>query len=179
MPLHVTITPEQVDGACMYCGWSTKVHRVFIEAGEHSGTSPELCNVCLNQHMGIIHAILEAPEKPSGAHPPTKAVRRAVLKQAKDMVALAGGQIQKASGAMVGAKGDHRVPGVIRGEQKLTTKRSRVIKREELDKIRGECLNGEKPYFHLRFVHPVTLAAEDDWVLIPLEDWEHAKHAAD
>lgn len=72
-------------------------------------------------------------------------------------------------------KGDVRKPGVLRGEAKATTKKSFILKRETLDKIRGECVGAERPFVHVMFINPHTLAREDDWILLPLEDWAHNK----
>jgi hypothetical protein len=66
-----------------------------------------------------------------------------------------------------------RKAGELRGEAKATTKKSFTLTREILDKIRSECVGAERPFVHLKFLNPHTLASEDDWIIIPLEDWTH------
>lgn len=78
---------------------------------------------------------------------------------------------------MPSAKGDVRRKGALRGEMKSTEKGSFIIKRSVLDKIRGECVGAEKPFVTVRFIHPITMATEDEWVIIPIEHWEHNKNA--
>jgi hypothetical protein len=47
-----------------------------------------------------------------------------VARQERETAELIGGNVQKASGAMLAAKGDVRLKGVLRGEMKSTEKKS-------------------------------------------------------
>ena len=174
MPLQVTMTEEVFWGGCSNCehvGWVT---RFFVEAQMHSGNTPALCTSC----KGVPRrTVLDEPPQDKGPRPPSRQRRRMVNKQERETAELIGGRVQKASGAMASAKGDVRLKGVLRGEMKSTEKRSFILKREVLDKIRGECVGAERPFLSVRFIHPITMAAEDEWVVIPIEHWEHNKNA--
>jgi hypothetical protein len=103
-------------------------------------------------------------------------MRRSVKRQEMEVAELIGGRMQCASGALAGYKGDVRKKGELRGEMKQTGKASITLKREVLDKIRSECVGRERPFVGLRFVNPHTMATEDEWVAIPIEDWDAANH---
>lgn len=122
-------------------------------------------------HTAILQEIETAGP---GSHPPSRRLRkradRTELKVAEDI----GGRKQKASGALPHAKGDVRLRGKHRVEIKTCTLKGYHIKREDLDKIRGEAAFGEKPAFVVEFVDKFTLKREDRWVLIPYEDWHEA-----
>jgi hypothetical protein len=69
-----------------------------------------------------------------------------VSRQERETAELIGGRVQKASGAMLSAKGDVRLKGVLRGEMKSTEKKSFILKRAVLDKIRSECVGGRSRF---------------------------------
>jgi hypothetical protein len=175
MSSTLTLATDFNNCACEDCGVVTEVIRFFFMSGDSSGYSPFLCPACLIKNS-VRDVPMYVPEKESNQKPPTRQRRKTVQKHEREMATLIGGRTQKASGALASAKGDVRCKGVLRGEMKSTVKRSFTIKREILDKIRSECTGIEKPFVALRFMHPQTLAAEDDWVLIPLEHWEHGNH---
>ena len=171
------MTPELLWGECDNCHQhSGDLQRYFIEIGEHSGNGPSLCPTCRRDRT--LDAALESSDGPTGARPPSRQRRRAVTRQERETAKLIGGYVQKASGALSYAKGDVRLKGVLRGEMKSTEKKSFILKRAVLDKIRSECLGAEKPFLTVRFINPLTMATEDEWVVIPIEDWEHSKYAA-
>ena len=136
------------------------------------GDSPYLCPQCL--YKTALGVELTGPPQDRGAKPPSKNLRKAAQRQEKEMAELIGGKRQKGSGAVPSHKSDVRLKGKLRGETKLTTKKAFTLKRAVLDKIRSECVGAERPFVGLRFVNPCTMAVEDEWVIIPLEDWEHA-----
>lgn len=171
MPLQVMMTEETVVGVCEGCGRTDHLQRFFVETKEHSGNTPALCLRC--RQGAPIRADLADAEQSAGPRPPSRRRRKAVSRQERETAELIGGRVQKASGAMLSAKGDVRLKGVLRGEMKSTEKKSFILKRAVLDKIRSECVGGEKPFLTVRFIHPVTMATEDEWVLIPIENWEH------
>lgn len=175
MPIQVVLTPECIEGICDKCGCPSEVSRLFIEAGDFSGHSPSLCIACADT-THILKASLEDAPKLTGPRPPSRQRRKAVMRQERQTAELIGGRTQKASGVMASAKGDVRLKGILRGEMKSTEKKSFVLKREILDKIRSECMGAERPFVTVRFIHPITLATEDEWVIIPIEHWEHKCH---
>lgn len=180
MPVSMTMTKEVIGpDLCERCGAPSEIlTRFYIEAGRDlRGHSPALCPHCQAVEDDTQRFELDAPPEEKGPRPPSRQLRKASQRQELETASLIGGRRQKASGACVGSKGDVRLAGVLRGEEKLTKAGSITIKREWLDKIRSECTGREKPFLHVRFINPITLAAEDDWVMIPIEDWEHSNAA--
>lgn len=176
MSLQVSLVPELREGACdRCCGGPTTTQRFYIEVGDNRCETPWLCRDC---HMTPTRTELQEPPQERGPKPPSRQRRKAVDRQERETATLIGGYKQKASGAMSSAKGDVRLKGALRGEMKSTEKASFVLKRAVLDKIRGECVGAERPFVTVRFISPLTLATEDEWVVIPIEDWEHNRHAA-
>lgn len=117
-------------------------------------------------------AVLEIPEPPPPRGISTrlrKAARRAEVEVASDI----GGRRQPGSGNQPGAKGDVRLRGAHRIEQKVTTSKSYRVTLKDLNKIRAEAQGKEKPAFIIKFLNP-QLRQEDRWVLVPYEDWYEA-----
>lgn len=98
--------------------------------------------------------------------------RRAAIKQEEQVAQLHGGHRNKGSGSVSHRKGDARIRHKYRIENKFTTKQEIRLKREDLMKIRSECTPGECPVFQIDFKAPGTLKTEDQWVLVPLKEWE-------
>ena len=92
-------------------------------------------------------------------------------KQERRVAEGVGGRAQCGSGALPGNKGDGRVYGRLRIENKFTTKKSYSVKRSDLDKIRAECQGRETPVFQIDFRDPTFNRLEDSWVLIPEQVW--------
>jgi len=97
--------------------------------------------------------------------------RRLSKKQERRVAEGVGGRAQCGSGALPGNKGDGRVYGRLRIENKFTTKKSYSVKRSDLDKIRAECQGRETPVFQIDFRDPAFNRLEDSWVLIPEQVW--------
>jgi hypothetical protein len=171
VPLHL-IPEVSSEHPCANCGAHGAVIRFYVELADLRGETAYVCRNCVG-HM-VQQAELEGPPQEWGARPPSRQMRKTSQRQEREMAQLIGGRRQKGSGALVGDKGDVRLQGVLRGEMKLTSKRSFSLTREVLDKIRSECVGRERPFVGLRFINPDTHATEDEWVVIPLEDWEHA-----
>lgn len=115
--------------------------------------------------------IEQADLKPA-RQPPSKKDRRLSRKQEHRIAEDIGGRRQPGSGSQDHAKGDVRKKGAFRIEAKYTRAKQFTLKREELDKISGECGHGEKPAFQVDFLNNVTGRVEDSWVVIPYEDWK-------
>jgi hypothetical protein len=176
--LQTRMTPEFSHGYCESCRLGPdNLLRYYIEAGDYHGNTQWLCETCRRCEAVSLQAELEEPPRLTGSRPPSRSRRRAVARQERETAELVGGRVQKASGAVLSAKSDVRLKGVLRGEMKSTEKKSFILKREVLDKIRSECVGMEKPFLSLRFINPLTMAAEDEWVVIPIEHWEHNKNA--
>lgn len=109
---------------------------------------------------------------PQAAKVNKKRLRRAAIKQEEQVAQKHGGHRNKGSGSISYLKGDARIRHKYRIENKFTTKQEIKVTRGDLLKIRSECTPGECPVFQIDFKTPGTLKTEDQWVLVPLKEWE-------
>ncbi len=116
-------------------------------------------------------AILEA-EKPKGASPPTRAMKRLSQKQERRNAEMLGGRVQPGSGSSSRAKGDVRKFGEYRGESKFTFAASFSLTREVLEKINAECKHGEKPILFLDYKNRATGKTHGSYVVLHETDFE-------
>ncbi len=116
-------------------------------------------------------AVLEA-EKPKGAAPPTRAMKRLSVKQERRNAELLGGRTQPGSGSSNRAKGDVRKFGEWRGESKFTFASSYSLTREVLEKINAECKHGEKPLLFLDFKNKGNGKTHGSYVVMHESDFE-------
>lgn len=103
-------------------------------------------------------------------------MRRAATQQERETAEALGGYRQTGSGARQGYKGDGRVFGRFRIENKFTTRLSFSVKLRELTKIRAECAAQEVPIFDVQFKEKGTLKTVEHWALIP---WSELKKYAE
>ena len=106
-----------------------------------------------------------------------KRIKRSSMQQEQKSAEALGGRRQSGSGARPGHKGDGRVRGRFRFENKFTTAESFRVKHAELRKARAECEGLEVPVFDVQFKEKVTLRTIDNWVLVPREHWEKLANA--
>lgn len=106
-----------------------------------------------------------------------KRIKKASMQQEQQSAEALGGRRVSGSGARPGHKGDGRVPGRFRIENKFTTAASFSVKHSELRKIRAECEGLEVPVFDVQFKEKVTLRTIDNWVLVPRDHWEKLANA--
>lgn len=122
------------------------------------------------EHKGLLFP----PEQPPPAAPvkrmTKKRQRKLAQKQEQRVAAGVGGQATSSSGTS-GDKGDGRVYGRYRIENKYTRAKSYRVTRADLQKIRSECVYPEQPAFQVDFRHPTTQRVEESWVLIPEQEW--------
>lgn len=116
-------------------------------------------------------AVLE-PEKPKGASPPTRRMKRLSQKQERRNAELLGGRTQPGSGSSSRAKGDVRKFGEWRGESKYTFANQYALTREVLEKITAECRHGEKPLLFLDFKNKETGRTRGSYVVLHETDFE-------
>jgi hypothetical protein len=88
-----------------------------------------------------------------------------------------GGRAQSGSGSKVGNKGDGRIRGRYRIENKFGTDKGFRVELKDLRKIRAECEGLEVPVFDVQFREKVTLRVIDNWVLMPRTEWEKLANA--
>jgi len=110
--------------------------------------------------------------------PSKQRVRRSVTKQEITTAESLGGRRQSGSGAKDGHKGDGRVVGKYRIENKMTTAASARVQLKDLQKIRAECQGLEVPVFEIEFREKQTLRTKDKWALVPWSEWEKLANAA-
>lgn len=109
--------------------------------------------------------------------PSRQRIKRASMQQEEETARALGGHRQTGSGARPGYKGDGRVMGRFRIENKFTTAKEFRLKLAELRKIRAECSGQEVPVFDVQFKDKDTLKLIDHWVLVPWNEWERRANA--
>ena len=124
-----------------------------------------------------VHFSLQKPPAP-WMGPSKQRLRRVATQQERKTEAL-GGHRQSGSGSRVGYKGDGRVIGRYRIENKFRTAKSYRVDLAELRKIRAECQGTETPVFDIEFREKGTLEVLDNWVLIPRTTFEELNAASD
>lgn len=112
------------------------------------------------------------PEPKGSSMPSRKIIKRVSMAQEKRSAEDIGGRRQSGSGARAGAKGDGRVHGRYRIENKFCFAKSLKVLLADLQKIRSECTGLETPLFQIEFKDKNTLRTLDRWVLMP---WNQAK----
>lgn len=171
MPLHLKfiVTPS-LGKACDNCqssGWPAVEFSFFIE-GYAATTRGPICLKCMGKEvMGEFEIAELAP-------PPTqkRALRRgkrASLKQEVEVAEELGARVQKASGAMVGYKGDGRKKGVVRFEAKYTEAESYRLELGDLYKIASECHGREQPLLVLDFADKHTGRLKGRFAVVPFD----------
>ncbi len=119
-------------------------------------------------------------EVPHGTLLRPKARRiKCISKKQEHRVEELGGNAQPGSGSRPGYKGDGRIRGRYRIENKFTTTGSFRVELADLIKIRSECTGLEVPVFEIQFRERHTLSVRDEWVLIPRKEWEKHVRADD
>lgn len=111
-------------------------------------------------------------EEPQAPIPSAKRIKKLTAKQEERVASDMGGHRQKGSGAVRWRKGDGRVKGLYRIENKMRFTKGITITREDLNKIRGECSIGEVPLFQVDFACRSTGRVEDSWIVVPYEHWK-------
>lgn len=120
------------------------------------------------------------PTPPKGnLRPSAKKTKRISRNQERRSAEAVGGRRQTGSGASKWAKGDGRVPGKFRFENKFTTAESFSMKLKDLQKLRAECEGLEQPVFEVEFQEKGTHRVLERWVLTPRKAWEKLVHEAD
>lgn len=110
--------------------------------------------------------------------PSRKQVRAAVTKQERTVAESIGGRRQTGSGAVKHLKGDGRVEGKYRIENKMTTGLSLRVPLSDLTKIRSECVGAEQPIYEVEFKEKGTLRSADKWALVPWDELQRLINAA-
>lgn len=123
-------------------------------------------------------AVFEHPNLSAGRSPPTKEMKKLSFKQEQRNAALIGGKRQPGSGASNRAKGDTRAIGEYRGESKYTFAKSYSLELATLEKILGECGDGEKPILCLDYRNKTNNKVLGSYVVLHESDFEELRNAA-
>lgn len=153
---------------CMECSKEKNCQSLLVS---HAASSQEIgpyCADCFPVSLATTHTVLLEGEQET-YKVPTKRVREVSKKQERKTAELLGGDAQKASGALPWAKGDVRVKGELRVEEKFTYADSYRVALSDLEKIRSETYGTEDPMFVVKFLRRANNAVRDVWVLLPLE----------
>jgi len=108
---------------------------------------------------------------------PARKIRKVSRHQEEKIMAGIGGRTQPGSGCVPGYKSDGRLKGRVRVEARFTYGTIYSVKRQDLDKIRGECQGHEKPALVIDFKDRATSKTQDSWVLMPHKEWERMINA--
>jgi hypothetical protein len=140
--------------------------RLYVEGGLQGLISAVPREQIWTEQVGILHE-----PKEQGVTLSKKRIRRLSAKQERRVAEALGGRAQRGSGSRIGYKGDGRVYGRFRIENKLTFADSYRVTLSDLHKIRSECAGRETPVFEVEF-RERNGAVRDAWVLVPHKDWE-------
>lgn len=102
----------------------------------------------------------------------TKMKKKISMQQEETSAADLGGHRQTGSGSRIGYKGDGRVFGRFRIENKFSTGKEFRLKLADLRKIRAECAALEVPVYDVQFRDAGTLKVIDHWALVPWSEWK-------
>lgn len=168
MHIHVSLINDRYLSTCSKCEAYARITKFHIFAGTGHSVSPAFCNECMPDEIAFdVEQADMTPDKQA----PGKKTKRLSQKQERRIAEDIGGRTQPGSGNQAHAKGDVRKKGEFRVEAKFTKSKQFILKREELDKISGECAHKEKPVFQIDFRNSTTSKVEDSWVAIPYLDW--------
>jgi hypothetical protein len=168
MRLRLGVSPQE--GTCSRCSTTGPVVVFSAVADGFTGDAEPLCAPCLFTDLSVEVPMQELSPGPAPRRKTLKKNRRLSQEQERDIADELGARTQPGSGNQPGAKGDVRKKGQLRIEAKFTTAASYTLKLEELDKIAGECGDGEKPVFVIDFLEPGTRRPKDRFAVLHFHD---------
>jgi len=163
-------------GICSKCSADGPVVSFTLSAGTGVEDTDRYCVRCLNADNEIVVDVVQAVIPTGG--PPTRKMRKVSDRQERRIAESIGGRTQPGSGNQSGAKGDVRKRGEHRIEAKGVYSSQYILRRQVLDKIRGECDRKEQPALVLDFTDRPTGRVLDSWTIIPTAQWEELVNAA-
>ncbi len=190
--MRVSLAAEARNGVCSKCragshGIPILVIPFTLTVEGHAGETEALCKGCLFEPGGV------SVQVPMEDLAPGPAPRRKALKKAKraslkletdlalelsEVYGEGSVRLQPGSGNQRGAKGDLRMKGGLRVEEKHTQAESFSIKLDELYKVAGEATGGEMPLFVIDFVEPGTRKLKDRFAVLQFQDLKGLLHVA-
>jgi hypothetical protein len=178
--MRVSLSVSAREGECARCHTIGLVIPFSLIVDDQAGEAEALCAECLFDDDGLSVDLPMVPLAPGpvGRRKALKKNRKLSQRQEVQIADSLKGRTQPGSGNQAGAKGDVRVRGELRVEAKLTKANSFSLKLEELNKIAGECSNGEKPVLVIDFLAPGTDRLRDRFAVLNYHDFERWLHAA-
>jgi hypothetical protein len=178
IPLNLTLMIELNKGMCTACGMMQQdTIEVCVGHAESSDTHA-ICLGCLYERR-LVEAplMIEQPEAPKGRRPPTRNDRKLATSREVQLAQSIGGRRQPASGAMPHAKGDVRLHGRWRLDDKFTRSQQFTLTRGLISKARSECAFGEEMAITVGFLNKLTDRSEDEVVIIERRKFEEVVRA--
>ena len=172
MPVSVKVWLLRVDASVDHTGKLSGTLRLAVSTMGKEVIFDTTINELINE--GVTKFFPELKKSLKTSH---KRLKHASMQQEQKSAEALGGRRQSGSGARPGNKGDGRVRGRFRIENKFTTAESFRVKLAELRKLRAECEGLEVPIFDVQFKEKVTLRTIDNWVLVPRDHWEKLANA--
>jgi len=173
--MRISVITETAHGACSMCSRTQEVTRFTISTNHGVESTPWHCDRCLSQ-QGEVSVDIEPPPPPKSG-PPSRRVQKASRRNERITADSLGGRTTPGSGNQPGMKGDVRVRGRFRIENKDSYSNQFILKTSILDKIRGECGGGETPAVVVTFMEKMTHRPLDRWAIIPFAQWEEIANA--
>lgn len=179
MSIPLTLKPrlfaDKEGGICSSCKHqATPLLSIHLS----KDTTDPLCLSCAETGEVEGFLVLAEPEPiKTGPRPPSRAVKLRSKKRELRIAEDLGGRRQKASGALPWAKGDVRVRGRWRIDDKMTESLGFTVTRGLLTKVRSECGQGEKMAIVIGFHNKLNKKQEDQVVVIDYETFKELVNA--
>lgn len=168
MSVPIAVHLEQRAGSlCSFCRGGP-AHVLVVHLGDSEAEIGPVCLNCMCTRM--MHGVAQPP--PTHA-PPRRKVKKHSRQQEEAVMKSIGGRTQPGSGCVPGYKSDGRLHGRVRMEAKFTYGTIFPLRKEDLDKIRGECEGRELPAVVVDFKDRASGKTRDSWVLITRAEWEN------
>lgn len=174
MPIQVKIGFDAVQGTCATCGTQGVVVQLSV-SGELNSEPERICTNCVRVGKDIT-VDLEPRQLNKGRRPPSKRTMDMNRRLERDIAQDTNGRTQPGSGNKGRAKGDVRVKGKFRIEEKSTEAGSFRLTREVLTKITSEAKFPELPVVVIHFTDKERLRVLDSWAVIPYSRWLEGTH---
>ena len=191
--MRVSLTVEARPGICSKCGAGGQgagpvpVLPFSLLVDDQVGEADTLCAPCLFEEGGTRVDITMTASSPGPAgqkrhlrkaRKTSQRLEQNLALELNEVYGEGAVRTQPGSGNQRGAKGDLRMKGKLRVEEKHTDAASFSLKLEELRKIAGEGSVGEVPLFVIDFIEQGTRRLKDRFAVIHFQDLKELLHAA-
>ncbi len=164
---------------CSICrGGYRACFRAEVQTGDACESTSWICVECVQlqgEHRETL--VFEPVDFTKGTRPPTRAMKKKAVRRERALAESLGGRAQPNSGATPHAKGDVRVRGRWRIDDKTTRNKSFSLTRGIINKIRSECSGSEDFAITIGFLNPRTQKEEEEVVVMDKSTWEEMVNA--